>query len=125
MTEQNTQTLILLDAVKQRTTLFRNNTGMGWQGNSVKKGALTIIENARPLHAGLCEGSSDLIGFKTVLVTPEMVGQPIAVFVAIEVKSDKGRATAEQLNFISRVKTAGGLAGIARSIDEFREIIGR
>ena len=91
--------------------LFRNNTG-----------ALKDI-NGRLVRFGLCQGSSDLIGWRTVTITPEMVGQDIAQFVAIEVK-DRGRATAEQVRFIEVVRDAGGLAGVARSVEDAKAILG-
>lgn len=103
--------------------IFRNNTGTGWVGKSVRKGSLVIIENPRPLQAGLCEGSSDLIGWTTVEVTPEMIGKKIAIFTALEIKTDSGRASKEQINFITRVREAGGIAGIARSEQEATQLI--
>jgi len=52
-----------------------------------------------------------------------MVGQEMAVFAAIEVKTPKGRATKDQLRFIEHIRNAGGIAGIARSVDEARLIL--
>lgn len=68
-------------------------------------------------------GGSDLVGYRRVTVTPEMVGQEMAVFAAIEVKTPKGRATKDQLRFIEHIRNAGGIAGIARSVDEARLIL--
>ena len=90
--------------------LWRNNTG-----------ALKDAQG-RLVRYGLCPGSSDLIGLRQVTITPDMVGQTIAVFTAIEVK-DRGRATPEQQAFIAMVQAAGGLAGIARSVDDARTIL--
>ncbi len=103
---------------KPNVRVFRNNTGMAWQGQSVKKGSLLIIQNPRPLHAGLCEGSSDLIGWASVEITPDMVGRKIAIFTAIEVKTATGRSSPEQRNFIQQVQQAGGIAGIARNEED-------
>jgi hypothetical protein len=47
-----------------------------------------------------------------------MVGQQVAVFVALEVKTPKGRATDEQKNFVNVVNAAGGKAAIVRSVSE-------
>ena len=63
-------------------------------------------------------GGSDLLGWRTVTVTEEMVGAKIAVFCAIEVKAAKGKPIPEQVQFIDTVKAAGGIAGVARSPEE-------
>ena len=125
MNETNITRLVMLAISKfSNTTIFRNNTGMGWTGevNRLKDGSV-LIRNPRPLHAGLCNGSSDLIGWTTREITPDMVGQKIAIFTAVEVKTQGGRATAGQLNFIEQVRQCGGIAGIARSPEEARNVI--
>jgi hypothetical protein len=103
--------------------MFRNNVGMAWTGRVVRNtnGSITI-HDPRPLDAGLCKGSSDLIGWTPVTVTPDMVGQRLAVFTAIEVKGPKGKTSPEQTNFIDRVKIDGGIAGVARSADDATQI---
>ncbi len=68
-------------------------------------------------------GGSDLIGYRKVMITPEMVGTEIAVFAAVEVKAAKGRATEQQKAFIEHIRNAGGIAGIARSVDEAKTIL--
>jgi hypothetical protein len=125
MKESDVQTLVQLRATRAGAVTFRNNVGQGWVGRSTRQGRMTIIQDARPLHAGLCEGSADLIGWTSVDITPEMVGRRVAVFTAIETKAARGRATAEQLNFISRVLQAGGFAGIARAPEDVATIIQR
>ena len=90
--------------------LFRNNTGalLDMQGRLVK--------------FGLCKGSSDLIGFRSITITPDMVGQKIAVFSAIEVK-DKGKVTVDQKNFINIINNAGGYAGVAKNVNDAKKIL--
>lgn len=88
--------------------VFRNNTGMGWAGQIVAdiqtgRGRVVSIGNPRPLHAGLCRGSSDLVGW--------FRGR----FLAIECKTQRGRVSAEQQNFIDVVNSNGGIGIIARS----------
>ena len=92
------------------TKLFRNNVGL----------FKTI--DGRTVRTGLCKGSSDIIGWTSLEVTPEMVGMNVALFTAIEVK-DKSKATEEQLHFISVVKDAGGIAGIAHSPAEAMDLL--
>ena len=114
MAENDIQERIRLTVGSQKgVRVFRNNTGLGWSGNSSVRinqaGAYQcsngdmIIRSARPLHAGLIKGSSDLIGWKCVPVTQDMVGSTVAVFVAIEVKTENGGVTPEQQNFIDIV----------------------
>jgi hypothetical protein len=74
-------------------------------------------------NVGLCTGSPDLIGWRSVEITPEMVGRRVAVFVGIEVKTETGRLTAEQAAFIVALKNAGGLADVARSAEEAHRIV--
>jgi hypothetical protein len=52
-----------------------------------------------------------------------MVGQKLAIFLAIEVKGEKGKTTDQQRNFIARVLADGGLAGVARSVEDALGII--
>jgi hypothetical protein len=105
-------------------SVFRNNTGQGWAGKSFSlsagqvyraHGGERVILDARPLKAGLTTGSSDIIGFLTVEVTPEMVGAKVAVFLAPEVKDGTGRPTKDQLNFLDHVRRGGGIADVVRS----------
>lgn len=110
------QIMLAIGRSRPRTRVFRNNVGMAWQGEGTRKGSVLIIENPRPLQAGLCEGSSDLIGWTTVEITPDMIGKRFAIFTAIEVKVPGGKGpTPQQTNFIEQVRQAGGIAGVARS----------
>lgn len=60
-------------------------------------------------------GGSDKIGWTPVLVTPEHVGQTLAVFTAVEEKSlSYPTLTPDQRNFLDQVHRAGGLAYVAR-----------
>ena len=119
MIESNLMKLVQLAVGKlSHVKLFRNNTGMGWTGDARSvKGSPTdkMILNARPLHAGLCEGSSDLIGWTTIEIKPEHVGRKIAVFTAIEVKTDTGKATQKQRNFLEQVAANGGFALLCKT----------
>ena len=121
MNENNTMRMVQLALGKLRhVKIFRNNTGLGWAGKSrrIPNSTDMIIANAQPLHAGLCEGSSDLIGWTTLRITEDMVGQKVAVFTAIEVKSLTGRATVQQINFIRVVNESGGFGAIVRTDED-------
>lgn len=125
--------LIMLAVSKAGAIVFRNNSGVGWAGYPIVKADSqtpimmnagdVLVRNARPLHAGLCTGSSDIIGYKSVTVTADMVGHRHALFTAIEAKSPTGRATVEQENFVRVINVAGGLAAVVRSVDEAIEVV--
>jgi hypothetical protein len=109
--EQQIQQHIRLACSKGDCRLFRNNTG-------------TLKDaNGRPVQFGLCKGSADLIGWKQVTITPDMVGQQVAVFLSIEVKTLTGRVRLEQQQWLDAVQAAGGVAGIARSVEDALTII--
>ena len=87
--------------------LFRNQVGQ-----------LPDPRTGRYVQFGLAKGSSDLVGFKTIEVTHEMVGQKLSIFCSIEVKTPKGRLTTNQESWLICVRSAGGSAGGARSIKD-------
>lgn len=92
-----------------------------WRNNS---GSLPDPRTGRYVQFGVGNpGGSDLIGYRKVTVTPEMVGQDVAVFAAVEVKTARGRVRPEQQRFVDHIRSAGGIAGIARSVDEARGIL--
>lgn len=71
----------------------------------------------------ILKGPSDLIGWRSITITEDMVGKTIAVFTAIETK-DLADVTPEQENFIAQVQQAGGYAGVAHNVGEARAILG-
>lgn len=111
---------ILIEATRAGWRLFRNSTGQAWAGqvwgrSKDKDTPLLVLAAARPVHFGLAVGSSDLIGWRPVTITPDMVGRTIAQFVAVEAKSDGYRTvTEEQGAFLEAVARAGGYAAVAR-----------
>ena len=109
--EQTIQQHIRLACSIGSCRLFRNNTG-----------TLRDI-NGRPVSFGLCKGSADLIGWTTRTITPEMVGQTVAIFTSIEVKAATGRIRPEQQQWLNAVAAAGGIAGIARSVGEAMDLL--
>jgi len=70
------------------------------------------------IHFGLTPGSGDLIGLRTITITPEMVGKRVAVFTSCETKTATGAIRAEQLNWQRFVNEAGGIAVIVRSLED-------
>jgi hypothetical protein len=64
----------------------------------------------RIVEFGLGVGTSDLIGFQAIEITPHMVGKTVAQFVAVECKKPGGRLTEDQANFLKLVESFGGKA---------------
>ena len=93
------------------TRLLRVNAGVAWQGRVLQHNRdLLVLENPRAIRLA-APGVSDLIGWTQ------------GRFVAIEVKASRGRVTDEQKAFIDLVRRSGGLAGVARSVEEATAIL--
>jgi hypothetical protein len=107
------QRIRLAVGTRADTRLFRNQVG-----------SLPDPRTGRLVTFGLARGSADLIGWRTIVVTPDMVGRRIAVFASIEVKTPTGRLRPEQQAWLGVVRGAGGIAGVARSVGDACKIIG-
>lgn len=116
------------------SVLFRVNTGRAWLSGMGPRGCIrqddgsVIVEAARPIALGFANpagepvnGTADLIGWTSIEITPEMVGQKVAVFTSVETKrSEGGRTSPEQMKWCDQVTRAGGIAFVANS-DELAE----
>lgn len=108
--------VVNLKAAAKGFALWRNQVG------SYK------LADGRWLSSGLGEGSSDLIGFRRITITQEMVGDTFAQFAAVEVKKDLskiGKMGTKERNrikkqraFIDMVNNAGGVAFFADDTTE-------
>lgn len=127
--EQDLMNKIRLTYSNGDTRLFRQNTGEGWIGSTnyvhrnprprtvtINQGDV-VIRDARRFIAGF-PGLPDLGGWRTVTVTPEMVGTRLAVYVGLEVKTPTGSVRAEQKNFLKLAKDAGAVAAVVRSVED-------
>lgn len=94
---------------KPNYRVFRNQVGVGFVGQR---------PNLTRVSMGLCPGSGDLIGWVSRVIQPDDVGKDVAVFLSIEVKTDKGKPRDNQLVWISAVQNSGGIAAIVRSEEE-------
>lgn len=65
----------------------------------------------------------DLVGVRCVRITPEMVGQRVGIFLAVEVKTAQGDPSPGQLEKIALLRSLGCLAGVARSPEEAEELL--
>lgn len=102
MRESTVQKMIMLALSEAGCLVFRNNSG---SYTDPRSGSFVRYGVGSP-------GGSDLIG-----VTP------CGRFLAVEVKAEKGRARPEQLRFIEAVRAKGGIAGIARSVEDALALI--
>ena len=111
MSEQAIQQQIRLELGVGPVRLWRNNVG-----------ALRD-ERGRLVTYGLCKGSSDLIGLRQLRIEEQHLVLELGVFCALEIKAAGGRPTAEQRQFLEVIRNHGGLAGVARSVEEARQIL--
>jgi hypothetical protein len=132
-TSSDTMKRIMLAASAERSTVFRNNVAQGIVGDprvwikheqaiTVRPGDV-VVRNGRVLHAGLHEGSADLIGWTPLLITESWVGRTVPIFTSLEAKSGEGRLTPEQQNWRRVTVAAGALTGTPYSPAEAVELI--
>lgn len=127
ISEADIQQSIQIEGPFHGVQLLRNNSGAftDASGRHVRFG----LGNVSKKHSDKIK-SSDLIGFRRIVITPEMVGKTLAVIAAIEVKEPgwqrnlKDARENAQDAFMCWIRAAGGFAGFASSIAEFRKIIG-
>lgn len=93
-------------------TIWRNQVGV-------------TVHAGRTVTYGLCRGSSDLIGIREVLITPEHVGKTIGQFVALEIKTETGRLSAEQSMYLALVNKRGGVGVVVMSPEDAIEALAR
>ncbi len=100
--------------------LFRNNVALGYVGHGERVASVmsvqvypgdVVVRRARVLHAGLCVGSSDLIGWTKT-----------GRFLAVEDKI-KTKLSEEQQRFLGAVNAAGGLGVVIHSPNELSKIL--
>lgn len=121
MRESAVTSHIRLAAAQLNTLLWRNNCGGFYDdtGRFVRYGLGSEAQLA----------SSDFIGIRPVLITPDMVGQVLGVFTAVEMKAEgfkfnkNDKHLLQQKQFIDIVKEYGGLAGFATNVKDFYRII--
>lgn len=120
------QQQIRLAVAASGVDLWRQNVGacQDQSGRLIRYG---LLNDSKQLNQRF--KSSDLIGIRSIVVTPDMVGQVVGLFAAIECKASDWtmrpgdeRAQAQQ-RFMDLVVRAGGMAGFARSVDEAKAVL--
>ena len=101
MTQEHALMNCIRLALSEKCTLFRVNVGKGY------------TPDGRYFNTGVPVGFSDLFGVRLT--------DGKAVF--IEVKTETGKVSRNQENFISAMQKSGAIAGICRSIDDAFKLI--
>lgn len=114
---------IQIEASKVGARLFRNHVGTGFQLIGQPPPGWRPPEWLGRFTFGLAPGSGDLVGWAPVTITPDMVGKTVAVFASVEVKDPAWRRTpayekGQQMLWANAVKSSGGIAGLAQSVDQ-------
>lgn len=125
--------------------ILSNPSGVGVVGQVMNKnfaqtGDPAIVRGARWMAFGLgvkpnqpkkkgqeqtSGGFADKVGFHKVKITEEMIGMELPVFLNLEIKDEKGKVSELQQKRIDFVLSNGGLAGVARNVEEAEEIVYR
>lgn len=103
----------LIDASKlPGTRLWSNPSGMGYMGSVVNRSkdssgnTYITIKNPRVVKYGLCPGSLDMVGFKTVDNKP--------IYTEIDAKVGKDKLSVLQKKRIDMIRKFGGFAGVVK-----------
>ncbi len=125
--ENDVTALVRLKHSELGDKLFRNNIGLGWLGRMIKEIPRmgerpdVLLKSPHKVKFGLFPGSADLIGWRSIVITPEMVGRRVAVFLSAEAKSRDGELEPDQATWLNNVRAAGGIAYVARGVDSVPE----
>lgn len=114
--EAAVQTRVRMEASRAGGRLWRNNVGAGelMEGGFMRWG---LCNESKQMNEKI--KSSDLIGLKPVLITPEMVGRTIGQFMAREIKhsdwqfNPNSKREQAQLKYLQLVLSLGGDAAFA------------
>ena len=101
MKEIDIQNTIRL-ALTEIAITFRANVG------------LFFTRDGRPVSTGLPKGFSDLFGFR----------KSDGRIFFLEIKTEKGKLSENQKNFLAAMKNQGAITGVARSPEEALRIVG-
>jgi hypothetical protein len=105
---------------ENRGRLWPNRTGKAWRGNVVEfenyyAGTQVLkLKNPVLLKYGLCNGSSDLIGFEF----DDFVVCQAPIFCSIEVKTKNDKLKPDQKDWLSMVNKFNGRAYVAHETDD-------
>lgn len=135
MTEHAIQNTIR-NALAGECILFRANVGKAWTSSQPVLQATrpmpvflqpgdVVLRAARPFTTGLPAGFADTFGLATRIITMEMVGQKIGVYIAGEIKTERGRVSDKQAAYLRAVNDNGGVADVWRTVEDARATVAR
>ena len=115
------------NALAGECLLFRANVGQAWTGSRIDRlpGGKVLIHDARPFTTGLPTGFGDLFGLAARIITPEMIGAKVGVYIGADVKTKDGRLTDKQAAYLRAVNDNGGAADVWRSVDDALATVAR
>lgn len=128
MHESTVQKLIRLEAARLGNNLYRNNSGacIDQTGRMIRYG---LANESKQLNKYI--KSSDLIGDTQIMAYVENLGWlKLAVFTAIECKPSGWKFNSNNEREVAQAKfheitiAAGGKAGFATNVEDYRRIIG-
>ena len=114
--ETNVWRSILLESQKLGYRLFRNQR---YKGPIVHNGKITGAWADCGVGG---DGGSDLIGYRIVTITPDMVGKKFAQFSVVETKITGGDIRKKQVMFIDAINKNGGIGIFAYSMDDLNGV---
>ncbi len=110
--ETNIWRTIILESQKLGYRLFRNQR---YKGKTDKNAWVDCGVGG--------DGGSDLVGYRIITITPDMIGKQVAIFTAIETKIKGGYKRPEQKLFIDAVNKNGGIGLFAYSMDDLNSVL--
>lgn len=125
MNEAAVTSHVRLDAAQRNVILMRNNSGGFYdeRGRFVRYGLGSF--DPKKDHMA----SHDWIGWTPTFIMPQMVGKVLPIFTSIEIKESEwkfynsDKRACYQKNFTDMIIKAGGYAGFATCVEDFRRII--
>lgn len=104
--ETNIMNRIMLAMSKKGWLVWRNNVGL-----------FKTPDGKRSINIGV-KGSPDIMAIKPTIITPDMVGQTVGIFVGVEVKTATGRQSEAQKKWQGVAESKGIEYILARSEDD-------
>lgn len=114
------------NALAGECLLWRANVGQAWTGDATRlPDGSVLIRNARPFTTGLPPGFGDTFGLVRRVITQADVGKTLGVYIAGEIKTERGRVSDKQAAYLRAINDNGGVADVWRSVDDARATVAR